>query len=59
MHGVVDVADLMKAALALTTFEDLPGAGLILIALPHVIFGHHWTTEYDLVVGTFWVLVKH
>ena len=64
MHGVVDIVDLVEASLALTTFEDLPGAhllllGLILIALPHVIFDHHWSTENDLVVGILWILVKH
>lgn len=64
MHGVVDVVDLMEAALALTTFEDLPGAHLlllclILIALPHVSFDHHWATENDLMVRILWILVKH
>ena len=62
MHGVVDVGDLVQAALALTTFEDLSGAHLlllILVALPHVSFAHHWTAEHDLVVGIFWILVKH
>ena len=64
MHGVVDVVDLMEATLALTTFEDLPGAHLlllclILIALLHVSFDHHWAAENDLVVRVLWILVKH